>query len=68
MRWHLRKSESSVSPKDKAKAEAALHRADEEVQAARDHNQEVTETVRSLKRYHEVNHLAEVITRALGGT
>jgi F0F1-type ATP synthase epsilon subunit len=56
-----------VTPEDKAEAEDALQRAEEELQTAQDHNQEVRETVRTLKGYQSVNHFAEVITRALGG-
>lgn len=69
MRWRRRtKHEHDVPPEDKAEAREAVQRAEEEYRAAQDYNPEVTVTVRTLKRYSEVNHFAEAIHRALGGS
>lgn len=68
MRWRRRtKHEHDVSPEETAEAREAVQRAEEEYRAAQKHNQEVSVTVRTLKRYSDVNHFAEVIQKALGG-
>lgn len=69
MRWRRRTKHDgpAVPPEDAAEAREAVQRAEEEYQAAREHNPEVTLTVRTLKRYGDVNHFAEVIHKALGG-
>lgn len=68
MRWRRRTNhEHDVSPEETAEAREAVQRAEEEYRAAKKHNPEVTLTVRTLKRYGDVNHFAEVIHKALGG-
>jgi len=66
--WHRRKKTDRVTREECAEASKALHKAEDDLQDAKDQNQEINQVVTKVARYGEENNFAEMIRQAFGGT
>jgi phosphoglycerate-specific signal transduction histidine kinase len=68
MRWHRHRKTDRTTLEEHTEAHQALHKAEEDLDEARDRNQEIVIVVKKVTEYGRRNNFTEMISEALRGT